>query len=462
MKKNPLHQQQHFYQNNVVIPQSVAASNNTNLYQQNYYQANQHLVGQQVYYTNMMNKNQQLQQQQQRNISQRLPNNQPFNNYQQIPQFNYYQQQQQQQPQYTNERRNSYHSSNQPLSNLSNYSKYKPQLQKQISLPEQIELVTTQLKSTVIIEEQIKPSFINELSPVYELKLDVVNKAETSPQREEVITQDELLLTDLDEDILDKQESNLLTSASSSESSLTNTSNSSISHKTLSDLVQKPDSYKDKSDYFRHLVFAIDQLYPDCKWPLHCTWTFWFIKHDSNKTWSDNLKTVSDVSYVEDFWSTINYLLNKSNLLNQGDFTFFKKGIKPEWEDEQNKSGGCWLYQVNNQQFKKVNDLWLETLLALIGDNYCDRDLINQIDSSYFDKKSITNKYSDHICDFLSGTILMHRGKNDKLALWTKNYKDDLTTRLIGKIWKNVMKLSENFTINFEVIIHCFFRFVSV
>jgi len=267
------------------------------------------------------------------------------------------------------------------------------------------------------------------------------------------------------------KETNLLTSSSSSESSLsltpttatatsTCTNTEVVVAKTLSDLVQKAENYKDKSEYFRHLVFAIDQLYPDCKWPLHCTWTFWFIKHDNNKTWSDNLKTIIDVSYVEDFWSTINYLLNIPNLINQGDLTFFKKGIKPMWEDEQNKSGGCWLFQLNNQQFKKVDDLWLETLLALIGDNFCDHHTIQHVDSSYFDKKSNKSNMSgnekdnDHICEFLSGTILMHRGKNDKLSLWTKNYKDDLTTRLIGKLWKNVMKLNDSITINFEVIIN--------
>jgi hypothetical protein len=402
---------------------------------------------------------------------------------------------------YTNERRHSYNSISQQqqhqqqqqqqqqtvLSNLSNnqnYSKrntnnYKSSFQKQMSLPEQtINEITEQIKSVSLSSPQspnlnkiqsvssnsesdsekqtTKSATFTYLSPVYENNLEI--KDEQQPANEDVFygddDDDDENMND-DDDVIhvieeneETAEININSSTSSEISSPAVTTNVNINNQnTICEIVeQQIENYKDKNEYLRYLI----SRYPDSKWPLHSTWTFWFIKHDSNKTWSDNLKTIIDISYVEDFWSTTTYLLNIPNLINQGDLTFFKKGIKPEWEDEQNKSGGCWLYQMNNQsqQYKKIDDLFMETLLALIGDNYCDSDLINKIDKSYFEKKNTTN--NDHICDFLSGTILMHRGKNDKLALWTKNYKDDITTRLIGKIWKNVMKV-ENVTINFEV-----------
>lgn len=69
---------------------------------------------------------------------------------------------------------------------------------------------------------------------------------------------------------------------------------------------------------------------------------------------------------------------------------------------------------------------WQETLLALIGDNFCDQNKVKQFNDN--------EDSDDHICDSISGTILMHRGKNEKISLWTKEYKNDTKTRLIGYV----------------------------
>ena len=218
------------------------------------------------------------------------------------------------------------------------------------------------------------------------------------------------------------------------------------SQPTLSDIINPESKYDTKSEFYKDFVIAIDRLYPDYKWPLHDTWTFSYIKHDNSiKNWSDRIMTFMDVSYIEDFWSGVNYLFN-AGLTAGGDLTFFKKGIKPEWEDTQNRSGGCWLYQMSHQnQNKKIEDLWLETLMGLIGDNFCEPGLIKKLDSKYDESET------EHVCEIISGTILMHRGKNEKISLWTKDYKDDHSTRLIGKIWKNLLGLNDTVIINFEV-----------
>lgn len=81
--------------------------------------------------------------------------------------------------------------------------------------------------------------------------------------------------------------------------------------KSLSDIISTESSYPDKTDFYKNVVVAIDQLYPESKWPLHDTWTFSYIKHDNSiKNWSDRIITVMDISFVEDFWSAANYLLN--------------------------------------------------------------------------------------------------------------------------------------------------------
>ena len=261
-----------------------------------------------------------------------------------------------------------------------------------------------------------------------------VNINEAKEEKAEILDDKKQALDNSNEtsSITDNDKSLTLTSSTSTASFTSTTSQAPVSTENsqpkLSDLVKPEAQYKDRSDYFQNLIMAVDQLYPESKWPLHSTWTFWLIKHDNNRPWSENLKTLIDVSYVEDFWSAANYLLSIPNLTHQGDLTFFKKGIKPEWEDDENKNGGCWLHQIGlQQQYKKLDELWQDTLLAMIGDNFCDRETINRVDPNY----NMNNVKDDHICDLISGAILMHR-KTDKISLWTKNYRDDQTTRLIG------------------------------
>lgn len=84
----------------------------------------------------------------------------------------------------------------------------------------------------------------------------------------------------------------------------------SQSVKKLTDLIDT-ESECDRTEFYKNVVVAIDQLYPESKWPLHDTWTFSYIKHDNSiKNWSDRIITVMDISFVEDFWSAANYLLN--------------------------------------------------------------------------------------------------------------------------------------------------------
>lgn len=213
---------------------------------------------------------------------------------------------------------------------------------------------------------------------------------------------------------------------------------------TLADLIKTPNTLNSKQEYLRSFVSAVDQLYPNTKWPLHTTWTFWHIKNDPNQSWEDNIKEIVEISYVEDFWSVIAHLYtNASKMVSHGcDIAFFKKGIRPMWEES--KSGGSWLHTIHQTQKKlpEIYDVWLETLVTLIGDQFC---------GVQFLPPGITHTTEhEHICDFISGMYASPRAKQHKIGLWTQNYKDEKTTRLIGKIWKNVLKINENATITFE------------
>lgn len=199
--------------------------------------------------------------------------------------------------------------------------------------------------------------------------------------------------------------------------------------------------YDDRQEFMRCFMSSMDRLYPTCKWPLHDTWTFWHVKNDTSQHWSKNVKEIIDISYVEDFWSVINNLYTLSTFIQQGDVMLFKKGIRPMWEDEQNKTGGSWLHQLNGQSKKltEVYDFWLDTLLNLIGDQFCEPE---EVESS--------KAQSCHVRDSISGVYACHRGKMHKLSLWTLNYKDEKNSRLVGKLWKRLLKIKETDTITFE------------
>ena len=119
------------------------------------------------------------------------------------------------------------------------------------------------------------------------------------------------------------------------------------------------------------------------KHPLMHEWTLWFTKPPSGKVrschalrhdfnlridlpkgdnWNDLLKEVVTFDTVEEFWgvyvslqllsalpksplltlspSNKNNITPTSELALKSDYHLFKKGIRPEWEDSQNKHGG--------------------------------------------------------------------------------------------------------------------------
>ena len=52
----------------------------------------------------------------------------------------------------------------------------------------------------------------------------------------------------------------------------------------------------------------------------------------------------------------------------------FKEGIKPEWEDPQNKHGGKWSYQFKDKRSVPIDDVWLNVMLAAIGETLEDEN----------------------------------------------------------------------------------------
>ncbi|GFY65869.1 eukaryotic translation initiation factor 4E [Trichonephila inaurata madagascariensis] len=182
-------------------------------------------------------------------------------------------------------------------------------------------------------------------------------------------------------------------------------------------------------EQFENAVAVEEEPSPDLliKHPLQNMWSLWFYKNDRTKSWEENLMEIITFDTVEDFWALYNHLEVVSKIPIGCDYALFKHGIKPMWEDSRNKQGGRWLLNVQkSQRNTDLNNYWLEILLCLIGEAFCE--------------------YSDDIC----GAVAQIRNKGDKLAVWTSNVKHQDAIMKIGQIMKDRLNLHPRNVIGYE------------
>ncbi len=59
-----------------------------------------------------------------------------------------------------------------------------------------------------------------------------------------------------------------------------------------------------------------------------------------------------------------NHIELASHLNSGSDYSVFKQGIRPMWEDERNKAGGRWLFTFNKKSTtaNRIDETWLEVV----------------------------------------------------------------------------------------------------
>lgn len=163
------------------------------------------------------------------------------------------------------------------------------------------------------------------------------------------------------------------------------------------------------------------------KHPLQNKWALWFFKNDRAKSWGENLRLVTKFDTVEDFWGVYNHILLASKLQSGCDYSLFKDGIQPMWEDDSNKLGGRWLVNLSkNARTTDLDKLWLETLLCLIGEAF--------------------GEDSDNV----NGAVVNIRNKGDKIGLWTQAADQQDATLRIGKTMKERLNFPPKFVIGYQ------------
>ncbi|KAI8335955.1 translation initiation factor eIF 4e-like domain-containing protein [Chlamydoabsidia padenii] len=172
-----------------------------------------------------------------------------------------------------------------------------------------------------------------------------------------------------------------------------------------------------------------DRINYNVKHPLQNTWTLWFDnpkKKANNASWSQNLKAVTSIDAVEDFWGVYNNLVMVDRLDDNSNYHLFKKGIRPEWEDPVNANGGKFSIKfVRGRNVDTINNFWLHMIMALIGEQF---------------------DHGDEIC----GAVVSVRRVFFRIGLWIKTSNNDEIIQSLGKQLKQLLAIPPNISIEFS------------
>jgi translation initiation factor 4E len=100
------------------------------------------------------------------------------------------------------------------------------------------------------------------------------------------------------------------------------------------------------------------------------------------------------MSTALEFWKVFVHLKRPSQLPVISEYHFFKEGIRPMWEDEENKRGGKWTIRLKKGV---IDRYWEDLVMGLIGNQFAEA--------------------SDEVC----GAVLSVRSGEDIVSIWTKN-----------------------------------------
>lgn len=141
------------------------------------------------------------------------------------------------------------------------------------------------------------------------------------------------------------------------------------------------------------------------------------------RSFGESLKVVAHINSVESFWAMFNAILLPSEMELGANYHFFKKGIKPLWEDPSNINGGKWVLQLK-PAIVKMDSCWMHCLLGLIG------EIVDMGDD-------------------VTGAVASRRSKIERISIWTRS-KDEQVNLGIGKRLVEAMKLIEH-QVEFEM-----------
>jgi len=122
--------------------------------------------------------------------------------------------------------------------------------------------------------------------------------------------------------------------------------------------------------------------------------------------------------------------------------------VRPEWEDPQNKHGGKWAYQFKDKRSVNIDELWLHTMLAAIGETLEDEEdgevmgVVVNVRKGFYRIGVWTRTTGRHIASRGDGDVAGGKGRS------LEKSKEILMN--IGRRLKEVLKLPPNEMVEFS------------
>ena len=131
---------------------------------------------------------------------------------------------------------------------------------------------------------------------------------------------------------------------------------------------------------------------------------FWYhiIDNSSSEDYKAQIKKLAEFDTLDDFWAIFQYLKKPDDYKQPVEMQLFKEGIKPMWEDENNKNGGKIALKLRKEY---SNLVWEELVFAFIG--------------GYFAKE---------IKDEINGLVINCKKDFNTLQIWTKSFNEEVTS----------------------------------
>ena len=143
-----------------------------------------------------------------------------------------------------------------------------------------------------------------------------------------------------------------------------------------------------------------------------------------------------------------NNIAATSELALKSDYHLFKAGVRPEWEDVQNKHGGKWSYQFKEKRNVPIDDLWLHVMLSAIGETLEEEDdgevmgVVVNVRKGFFRIGVWTRTIGKPIPNGGDGTNAGGKGRSAD--------KGKQTLENIGRKFKEVLKLPDTEQVEFS------------
>ena len=104
--------------------------------------------------------------------------------------------------------------------------------------------------------------------------------------------------------------------------------------------------------------------------PFQYAWTMYHDRHsEADNNYEGRLTVMLEgIITIKPFWEAFN-LFPLQSLRMKDAVHFFKRGVRPVWEDPRNVHGGGWTFRV---QKDRSEALWKEVLLLAVGEQFAD------------------------------------------------------------------------------------------